>query len=139
MINLVCLAATLTFLFRAAQQSTGERNAALCGVLLSLFGLGFTSAVHFTGLMQRSFGIFLEFRGLPPAAYFSEIQADGAGLACYSLALLSLLRFLGRPANASGSAALAALGVSPALAQTSGRFALGTNVSTIFSRINSAL
>ncbi len=108
-INLACLAATLTFLFRAAEQATGERNAALSAVLLSIFGLGFTSALDLSFLMLRRFGVFLEFRGLPPAAYFTEIQADGAGLACYSLALLSLVRFLGKPANASGRAALGGL------------------------------
>jgi hypothetical protein len=97
--NLCALAVTLRLVYLTAERTFRERDVAVDGVLLSIFGLGFTSAVHLNGWLLRRYGIFLEFRGIPPATYFAEIQADGCGLAFYSLFLFSLMRFLAEPAR----------------------------------------
>src|SRR5205814_1933477 len=98
-LNVCALALTLGLLYFAGKRTFREREVALYGVLLSLFGLGFTSAVHLNVWLLRRYGIFLEFRGVPPATYFAEIQADGCGLAFYSLFLFCLMSFFGEPAR----------------------------------------
>jgi hypothetical protein len=109
LINLCCLVVTLVLIFLTAKRAFVERSAALIAVLLAIFGLGFTSTLHFNGPLLRRFGIFLEFRGLPPAMYFFEIQADAFGLAFYSLFLFSVLRLVGRRPQESQWRALATL------------------------------
>ena len=106
LINLCSLLCCLVFLYRTAQRVTGDKETAVFAVLLSVYGLSFTSTAHLIGPVQRYLGIFLEFRGLPPSTYFTELQADGTGLAFYALFLLSLTGSLMSPRFSLGDVML---------------------------------